>query len=727
MAADRGCFRFGDYLLDPEEARLLRSGAPVHLEPKALQVLGVLAASPGHLVAKRELLDAVWPETFVTENALTRSVARLRGALGDDPHEPRYIETVPTVGYRFVAAVEVVEPGATPGKSGPAPLLERQAENRGSAAPGARAFGAVLGLLLLALAALGAWRLALAPEAPPADPVTPGRPMIVVLPFENLGPPEDAYFASGMTEEITTRLAAVAAIGVISRKSADLYAGSDKTIRQIGEELGVDYVLGGSVRWDRGTGARQRVRISPQLIRVADDNYLWADSYDRMLDDVFAVQTEIAREVLRQLGVAVLDPVDAAALAPPTRNMDAYNAYLRGLARFAPPFPTEEEIALAAEMFARATELDPEFALAWAWLSTARSMLHWLYGPSEEQVRRAEEAAERALELDPELPQARAALAVYHLYGRRDYARAAEEAEAALKVLPNDDAIIGGLGVIRRRQGRFAEALTLLERAFELNPRSARYALFLGWSHAAERRYDAADRWYDRSISLAPDQGRAYRDRARNYWLWRGDTEAARAALQTMPVQGGPESTGTWFFQELYERDYEAASERLAGTPGELVGHRPKALLEGWALDLLGESEKAIASYERARQALERSLAESPADADLHNAFTHSRLSLALAGLGRAEAAVREGQRGAELLPISEDAFSGPYIVLDQALIDTMVGRHDAALERLEYLLSIPAGRQISVPLLELDPRWDPLRSHRRYRRIVEQPAVDGH
>ena len=174
-----------------------------------------------------------------------------------------------------------------------------------------------------------------------------------------------------------------------------------------------------------------------------------------------------------------------------------------------------------------------------------------------------------------------------------------------------------------------------------------------------------------------------------------------------------------WFFQELYERNYEAARVRLAAAPSDLLGYWPKALLEGWVLDLLGEPRAAAASYERARIVLEELLAGSTADADLHNARTHGFLGLALAGLGRVEDAVREGRRAAELSPISEDATVGPWGVLDQALIDIAVGRHDAALDRLEYLLSIPAGWQISVPLLELDPRWDPLRSHPRYREIV--------
>jgi TolB-like protein len=200
------------------------------------------------------------------------------------------------------------------------------------------------------------------------------RKRIVVLPFENLGPPEDEYFAAGMTEEITSRLAVVSGLGVISRTSAFQYDRTGKNIKQVGEDLGVDYVLEGTVRWARQADA-SRVRITPQLIRVADDTHLWAEAYERVIEDIFQVQSEIAGEVIEQLGVALLEPERRAIESKPTDNPEAYNAYLRGLHLMSQLDNPDRNLRLGIEMFRRAVELDPNFTLAYAELSEAHSVM----------------------------------------------------------------------------------------------------------------------------------------------------------------------------------------------------------------------------------------------------------------------------------------------------------------------------------------------------------------
>jgi len=300
------------------------------------------------------------------------------------------------------------------------------------------------------------------------------RKKLVVLPFENLGPPEDAYFAAGMTEEITNRLARVSGLGVISRTSAVQYDRTGKTIRQIGSDLGVGFVLAGSVRWERRAEGPGRVRISPQLIRVTDDTHLWASSYDRVLDDIFAVQSEIAEAVVGRLGVALLPAEQRAIAARPTKSLKAHQAYLRGLEYFWDPDLAKESHELAIRMFERAVGHDPAFVAAHSLLSETHSSLYWFgYDRSPECLEAAREAALRALDLDPDSPEGHRALGTYHYYGHRDYRQAIEEFRLAAKRLPNDTLIAAYIGVVRRRQGSFHEGIAGLEKALGLDPRNA--------------------------------------------------------------------------------------------------------------------------------------------------------------------------------------------------------------------------------------------------------------
>jgi TolB-like protein/predicted Ser/Thr protein kinase len=245
----------------------------------------------------------------------------------------------------------------------------------------------VAGAALLVVVVAGAFLFtrgkdeALAPAVVPAEPTVSQaaaeRQMIVVLPFENLGSEEEAYFAAGITEEITGRLGSVRELGVISRKSAQRYADTDKTIQQIGGELGVGYVLEGTVRWASSQDGSSRVRITPQLIRVADDSQLWSNTYDRVIDDIFEVQSDIATQVIDELGITLLEPEQQAVESRPTDNIEAYQAYLRGLEYANHPDFTELNMRLTIEMFQRATELDPSFAQAHAWLSHAQARYYW--------------------------------------------------------------------------------------------------------------------------------------------------------------------------------------------------------------------------------------------------------------------------------------------------------------------------------------------------------------
>jgi TolB-like protein/Flp pilus assembly protein TadD len=546
-------------------------------------------------------------------------------------------------------------------------------------------------------------------EAPPAAAALDERTMIAVLPLENLGPPEDEYFATGITDEITGRLAAVSSLGVISRTSAAQYAGTTKTTRQIGEELGIDYLLQGTVRWARGAEGSSRVRISPQLVRVSDDTTLWAESYDAVIEDIFDVQSNIARGVVDQLGVVLLEPEARATERIPTENLDAYQAYLRGRRHL-----DESEHIEAARSLQEAIGLDPEFALAYARLAIAHSEAHF-YGKdvSEERRVRAERALGRAIELAPDVPEVHFAIGLLH-YHRRDYERALDELLIAERSLPNDTEVLTRKAWVLRRQGRWQEALATQEQVSRLNPRDADSQFHFAETSMFMREYRQSLQLLNQAIALDPEQGTV---RPQYLWLAGGSLPEARRALERAPISKNRYfERWIWYWQEAYEGRYREAIERLGTDSDDWLSVswfiRPRSLFEAWAHELLEEPELARQAYDSARAQLESKLRESPDDPRLHVS-----LGLAYAGLGRKDEAIREGERAVELQPVSKDAVFGPGLVLDLALIYAKTGEPDAALDQIEYLLSIPA--QFSVHLLRLDPRWRVLNDHPRYRAIT--------
>jgi serine/threonine protein kinase/Tfp pilus assembly protein PilF len=541
------------------------------------------------------------------------------------------------------------------------------------------------------------------------------RVMIAVLMFENLGNAEDEYFADGITEEITARLASIRGLGVIARTSVIQYKNTDKTIKQIGEELGVEYILEGTIRWQHISESQSQVRITPRLIKVSDATQLWADIYQEDISDIFHVQASVAKRVIEALDVTLLESELPILEAKPTENLDAYQAYLRGNYYRSRPDYSQENILLWVQMMQRAVELDPDFALAYAALSRAHSMMYHLgWDHTEERLSKSKAAVDRALELQPDLPQAHLALGRYYYWGFKDYDRALEELAIAEKGLPNDYSILLALAAIRRRQGKFETSVSLYARAIELNPNLANIFLELARTYKSMRMYSEADRHYDRSISLVPDQKEAYLGKAQNYWLWEGDTARARATLERMPGRGD----WHWLWQELYEKDYRAALERISSISMETFEDEgyflPKAQMEGYIHQLMGRPDIASALYDDARILLE---AEAKARPDDYRV----RISLGnvYARLGRKKEAIREGMLGVELMSVSQDALIGPWGVENLALIYTIVGEYGAALDQVEYLLSIPCG--LSVPLLRLDPQWDPLRHHPRFHKLVDK------
>jgi TolB-like protein/tetratricopeptide (TPR) repeat protein len=551
-------------------------------------------------------------------------------------------------------------------------------------------------------------------------PITPAEEhqMLVVLPFENLGPPEDEYFTDGITEEITSRLAALQELGVISRSSAIRYKKTEKTIKEIGQELGVDFVLEGTVRWDRSPEDRGRVRVTPQLIRVADDTHLWSDRYDREIKDIFTVQSDIAEQVIRQIDTTLLKSFQSSQKVQPTKNLEAYDLYLRGLKELGPA-AMEQEYRDAIRMFDQAVALDPEFTLAYTKLSHCHSrMYHHGYDRTEIRKKKAFEASMKALELEPGLAEAHISLAQCHYFCNKDYDKALEEFSSVERILPDDEEVLSLVGFILRRQGHFDESLAKLKKALQLNPISIELNNNIAWLLMYLRDYKEADNYYRRSISLAPDNQMAYQELAINSLLWKADLDGAKKIIEKMPKDENPESFWYWIELDIIERNYQKALDRLDSTSLKTVAYqsvyKPIEQYIGYVYFLMNEPKLSGINYDTARIHLEEKIREQPDDPRIH-----SSLGIVYAMLGRKEDALREGKLGVDLYPISKDALVGPSRIEDLAQIYTILGMFDEAVNHLDHLLSIPC--LLSEPLLKLHPKWDPLRDHPRFKQLIEE------
>ena len=541
---------------------------------------------------------------------------------------------------------------------------------------------------------------------------------IVVLPFENLGTPEEEYFADGVTEEITSRLAMIRRLGVISRTSAIQYKDTDKSLKEIGRELGVDYVLEGTIRWQQMSEGVDRVRVTPQLINVSDDTHLWANHYDADLTDIFEVQSDIAKRVIEALDIVLWKSEPEALETSPTDNLDAYQAYMRGRYYAGSPHFSLENWKRVLQNYQQAVELDSNFALAFAELSRGHARLHFFqHDLSKERLELARHAADRALELAPDSPEVHRILSYYYLWAFRDPEQALTELEIAEKGLPNNAEVLVAKAYIFMLQGRFAETREAFERAFELSPRDADIPTELTFIFWLTREYRLAVEAADQAIAIAPNEVWPYLGKAMVYWSWKGDTEASRAALEAVPTEHSW-LPWYWFWQEIFEGEHQRTLERLSSLSADWIRlkmfSRPKSLLSAYVYEYMDEPQHAQIAYKSAESVLETEVKKWPNDPRLH-----SSLGIVYAALGRTDEAIREGKRAVELLPVSKDAFYGLSYAFDLAHIYTSAGEYDAAVDQIEYLLSIPSW--VSVPWLQIDPRWDPLRDHPRFQALLDK------
>ncbi|MFQ5864891.1 MAG: protein kinase [bacterium] len=547
------------------------------------------------------------------------------------------------------------------------------------------------------------------------------RKMLAVLPFENLGATEDEYFADGITDEITARLATMQGLGVIARTSAIQYKNAEKGIREIGKELGVDYILEGTVRWQRAAEGPSRLRITPQLIKVSDETHLWADIYETDIADIFQLQSDISKQVVAALDIALLQREKQALEEKPTDNVEGYDYYLRGNDYIFRSF-TPEDTRIAIRMYEKAIALDSTFAHACARLSYAHlKMYHFGVDRSSERLARAKEALDKAFHLKPNLPEAQLALGYYYYWGHRELAQALKQFAIARKQQPNNSELIAAIGFVQRRQGKWEQSIKNMKKAFELDPRSSRMAINLGHIYQFLRKYSEAECYYDRAISLAPDIAEWYTFKALLYLSWNGSVERSREVLIDGTKQSNPSELlrilatyDYYILARISHPEYQQAITRVSLRPmsSDTVSfyYLTKAILYGQ----MNRPDYEYAYYDSARMVFEAKTSEEPQDA-----FNRIKLAYAYAGLGRKQEAVREGEKAVELLPVSKDAVGGSSLGRMLAEIFVMVGEYNAAIDQLEYLFSIPGF--LSTAWLQVDPIWYPLRELPRFQKLLEE------
>ncbi len=582
-------YRFDDVIVDHGRFHVEKGGQTKTLTPRAFDLLAYLLEHRDRVVEKQELFERVWKGEFVTDNALTRAIREIRHAIGDEADSPRYIETVHKRGYRFIAPVEGLAPLA--------PAI-KPAEPPGTRLGGiVRIGGLGLAAALVLLAVLiglnvGGWR-----ERIFGGGSKPIR-SLAVLPLENLsGDPEQDYFADGMTEALITELGKISALRVISRQSVMRYKDTDKPVPEIARELNVDAVVEGSVLRDG-----ERVRITTQLIRAMPERHLWAESYERDLSDVLALQGEVARAIAREIKVVVTPAEETRLASARPVNPEAYEAYLKG--RYFWNKRTREELMKGLGYFQQAIERDPAFALAYAGLANSYLLLpQYNLAPPREVMPKAKAALMKALALDDTLGEAYTSLAAIKQIYEWDWAGAERAFNRALELDPNYATAHQWYAEYLRTMGRHDEAIREMKRALELDPVSLIINAGLGWCYYYARQFDLAIEPCRKALELEPDFGMA-RSCLLNAYLQAGAVDELIAERQRFARLRGASQGEVAEIRRIYEAGgleglwrlgIERWKERMA--KGEYVS---KVFWLAADHAQLGEKEEALAWLEKA-------------------------------------------------------------------------------------------------------------------------------
>jgi len=543
---------------------------------------------------------------------------------------------------------------------------------------------------------------------------TPQRKWLAVLPFENLGFAEDDYFADGTTDALTLHLAKLNDLHVVSRSSSMKFKHSDHSISEIGKALGVSYVVTGSVQWDRKDS--NRVRISASLVRIPDDEILWGDSYNLVLGSLFDLQTELSGRIASALHVAINEEYRRAISRQPTESVEAYNLFLKGNEYFNRSWD-RKDIEIAIEMYERTLAIDSEFASAHAMASRGHASLFWeSYDRTPERYKKAFNHARKSLIIDPSLPMGFLALGYCYYHCDGHYESAIDQFHSALRIQPSNADIYNAIAAIHRRTGQLDSSIVYFQKAFEFDPMSHLKALDIGLTFCMKRNYDSTRVYIDRAIMLSPGLPLPYIIRAWVPVLESGDTATARSLLREASAKVSlSQSQHFWWLSRIICEDYnEVIGLPTPTTEKDTVS---SYLFLSQIYRLLGDQEN-----ERRYAELCRIRLEADFDSLTQDARVHSYLSLAYAGLRQKETAYRHGELAMLFLPVTHDAFDAPFYMLNLAEVYTIFGDHDSAFEQLRDLVNMPGF--VSIPYLELDPIWEPLKSHDGFKALIANSAV---
>jgi TolB-like protein len=542
---------------------------------------------------------------------------------------------------------------------------------------------------------------------------------IAVLPFENLSDDkENAFFADGIQDDILTNLSKIGELKVISRTSVMPYRGKATNVRDIAKQLGVSNILEGSVR-----RAGNKVRVNVQLIDANSDEHIWASDYDRDITDVFAIQTDLAQKISDALQ-AKLSPAEKSRIErKPTENGEAYLAFVQAhnLANAVEEF---EKLKQGEQLYARAIQLDPMFALAIARYSLLESWIVHTFERTTERREKARALAQQALQLQPDLPEAHLAMGFSLYYGDNDFEAALKEFEIAQRGLPNEAECYLALGAIQRRLGKWQESTDSLEKAVSLDPKDGWVFQNLALNYQMLRNFDAANKTIDRGLQVNPDSLGLWETKSKLAFAEKGDlsvSERAFEAVKSIPMNNETKLriAGSRAEVFLLERKYQeglreaekVSDDLLAGIPTALCG---KYYLVGFARKALHDETGARTALLKAKDLLEGQLKQSPDSPDLR-----IQLAKVLAYLGEKDAALTQARHATEMLPESKDAFGGPEITSGVAEVCGIVGENGRSIELLEGLLGRPSA--VTVPILKISPAWDSLRSDPRFQALLDK------
>ena len=542
---------------------------------------------------------------------------------------------------------------------------------------------------------------------------------IAVLPFKLLSDePDKQYLADGMMDAITLHLSKINDLRVLSRPSVEQYRNPTKTTTTIGRELGVQYLLEGSFQ-----KFGDSVRLIVQLIRVGKEGHLWATNYDRLWKNIYSVQSEVAQAIASELD-AVITPEEAGKLIErPTENLEAYQAYLRGLYYEGQPHFLIDEGIQAAKGFQDAVDIDTTFALAWGKLARAHARLYYLsYDLTQAGLMKAKQAAANALRLGFDQPRIHIEIGYYFLWALNDKIQALKQFEIAEKSLPNDVDVLLGKSEIIRTSGRWDEYYSMLEKLNQRRPNNASTLTNLAEVCWWTRRHKDAIDFFNQAIAISPNNATPYIYKAFDYMSWKGAGEESREAITHIGIKN-EWYLQAWFFQEAGEGNLQKALQLASDTSlGWGINNKmwiiPRTMLAAYIYDFRKEPELARSNYNAAIDILEKKVAQFP-----NNRRFHGALGMAYAGIGRKEEAIKEGIKAVDLLPISKDALYGLGELHDLAIIYTMVGEYDRALEQLDKLLSVPSW--ITPAWINMDIRFAPLKSHPGLKKLLAKYPVD--